>query len=183
MVFGFILSIRDLFSAKSFSVYYLYTNILWNQLNHGSESHFWNRSHTNILPFPSRGLCPVFLEVTSIRSVEVLHQGIDGLLGLPEYAFVSLIHFFSYFLSVSNMEDKYSVARVQKSVGTYRFRIEGYSGLSVKVGESVESPEFQLCGHTWQLRIFPGGSLVMLTYFLISVSYVFSRDVCVVGCS
>lgn len=27
------------------------------------------------------------------------------------------------------------------------------------VGESTESPEFELCGHLWQLRIFPGGSL------------------------
>lgn len=58
------------------------------------------------------------------------------------------------------MEEKYSVAKVQKTVGSYKFRIEGYSGLSTRIGESVESPEFFICGHHWQLRIFPGGSLV-----------------------
>lgn len=51
------------------------------------------------------------------------------------------------------------MSKVQKKVGFYCFRIDGYSGLSTRVGDSVESPEFNLCGHTWQLRIFPGGSL------------------------
>jgi hypothetical protein len=54
------------------------------------------------------------------------------------------------------MEEKSSVSRVRKTSGIYSFRIEGYSGLSTKVGESTESPEFELCGHLWQLRIFPG---------------------------
>jgi hypothetical protein len=57
------------------------------------------------------------------------------------------------------IEEKSSVSRVQQATGSYRFRIEGYSGLSIRVGDSVESPEFTLCGFKWQLRIFPGGSL------------------------
>ena len=50
----------------------------------------------------------------------------------------------------------------------------GYSGLSTRVGDSTESPEFELCGHVWQLRIFPGGSLeahrAYLSYYLASKS-------------
>ncbi len=72
------------------------------------------------------------------------------------------------------IEEKSSTSRVQKSSGTYRFRIEGFSGLSTRVGDSVESPEFQLCGFTWQLRIFPGGSLEAhkgyISYYLASKS-------------
>lgn len=52
-----------------------------------------------------------------------------------------------------------SSARVKKLQGSFTFRIEVYSGLSTRVGDSTESPEFDLCGHVWQLRIFPGGSL------------------------
>ncbi len=48
---------------------------------------------------------------------------------------------------------------MKKSTGSYRFRVEGYSSLSTKVGESIESPEFKICDYDWQLRIFPGGSL------------------------
>lgn len=61
--------------------------------------------------------------------------------------------------SFSEMEEKNDVSRVEKLYGAYRFRIEGFSGLPNRIGDSVESPEFTLCGHTWQLRIFPGGSL------------------------
>lgn len=72
------------------------------------------------------------------------------------------------------VEEKSSISRVQKATGTYRFRIEGFSGLSTRVGDSVESPEFQLCGYTWQLRIFPGGSLDAhkgyISYYLASKS-------------
>jgi len=57
------------------------------------------------------------------------------------------------------MEEKGSNSRVKRCTGVYSFRIEGYSGLNNRVGESTESPEFELCGHLWQLRIFPGGSL------------------------
>jgi hypothetical protein len=49
------------------------------------------------------------------------------------------------------MEEKASVSRVKKVSGLYSFRIEGYSGLSSKVGDSTESPEFDLCGHLWQV--------------------------------
>jgi hypothetical protein len=57
------------------------------------------------------------------------------------------------------MEERMATSRVHKASGTFTFRIEGYAGLSTRVGESAESPEFELCGHIWQLRIFPGGSL------------------------
>jgi hypothetical protein len=57
------------------------------------------------------------------------------------------------------MEAKGDISRVQKTQGSYQFRIEGYSGLPSKIGDCVESPEFVLCGHKWQFRIFPGGSL------------------------
>lgn len=75
---------------------------------------------------------------------------------------------------MSVIEEKSCVSRVQKSSGTYRFRIEGFSGLSTRVGDSVESPEFTLCGFVWQLRIFPGGSLEahkgFISYYLASKS-------------
>ena len=64
------------------------------------------------------------------------------------------------------MEDKESTARVKKTIGAFRFRVEGYSSVSTKVGESIESDEFDLCGHTWQLRIFPGGSQDAHTNFV-----------------
>jgi hypothetical protein len=57
------------------------------------------------------------------------------------------------------IDEKISVSRVKKAAGIYSFRVEGYSGLSAKVGDSTESHEFELCGHLWQLRVFPGGSL------------------------
>jgi len=67
-----------------------------------------------------------------------------------------------------------STGKVQKLVGSYTFRIDRFSGLSSNVGASTESPEFDLCGHIWQLRIFPGGSLEAhkghLSYYLASKS-------------
>lgn len=57
------------------------------------------------------------------------------------------------------MEEKLSTSKVKRTAGSYTFRIEGYGGLSTRIGDSTESPEFELCEHTWQLRIFPGGSL------------------------
>ena len=63
---------------------------------------------------------------------------------------------------------------MRKLLGAFTFRIEGYSGLSTAVGGSSESPEFDLCGHVWQLRIFPGGSLEAhkghLSFYLASKS-------------
>jgi hypothetical protein len=71
-------------------------------------------------------------------------------------------------------EELASMGRVQKQSGSYTFRIEGYSGLTASVGVSTESPEFRLCGHLWQLRIFPGGSLEahknFVSYYLASKS-------------
>jgi hypothetical protein len=64
------------------------------------------------------------------------------------------------------MEEKASTSRVKRTSGTYSFRIEGFSGLSNRVGDSTESPEFDLCGHTWQLRIFPGKPKLHQIYIL-----------------
>lgn len=58
------------------------------------------------------------------------------------------------------MEEKSSISKVKRVTGSYKFRVEGYSALSSKVGDSIESPEFTLCGFNWQLRIFPGGKLL-----------------------
>jgi len=55
------------------------------------------------------------------------------------------------------MEEKASVSKVKRVMGSYKFRVEGYSALSTRVGDSIESPEFSICGYNWQLRIFPGG--------------------------
>lgn len=72
------------------------------------------------------------------------------------------------------IEEKESVAKVQRSSGIFRFQVEGYSGVSTRIGDSIESPEFGLCGYTWQLRIFPGGSLEAhkgyLSFYLASKS-------------
>lgn len=83
-------------------------------------------------------------------------------------------------MSFSNfIEGKCHVGKVQKKTGVYSFRVEGFSGLSNRVGDSIESPEFQLCGFTWQLRIFPGGSLEshrnFLSFYLASKSNTIAR--------
>jgi hypothetical protein len=71
-------------------------------------------------------------------------------------------------------ECKGHCSSVQKVTGTYSFQINGYSGLTNKVGDSTESPEFLICGHVWQLRIFPNGSLEahkgFVSYYLASKS-------------
>lgn len=59
---------------------------------------------------------------------------------------------------MSKVDFKENTAKINKIFGSYRFRIEGYSGINNSIGDSIESPEFRLCGYTWQLRIFPGGS-------------------------
>ena len=72
------------------------------------------------------------------------------------------------------MEERMATSKVKRQIGSFTFRVEGYGGLSTRVGESCESPEFDLCGHTWQLRIFPGGSLEVhrgfLSFYLASKS-------------
>ena len=71
-------------------------------------------------------------------------------------------------------EEKMSTGKVRKLQGSYLFRVEGFSGLATNVGTSTESPEFDLCSHVWQLRIFPGGSLEAhkgyISYYLASKS-------------
>lgn len=51
--------------------------------------------------------------------------------------------------------------------------------MKIPVGDTVESPEFELCQRTWQLRIFPGGSLQAhrgyLSFYLASKSTVVTR--------
>ena len=68
---------------------------------------------------------------------------------------------------------------VPRQTGTFTFRIGGFPALEERVGETTESPEFDLCRRKWQLRIFPGGSLVAHTgyvsYYLASKSTVNTR--------
>ena len=68
---------------------------------------------------------------------------------------------------------------VASSTGNFIFEVDGYSALPDEVGDTVESPEFELCQRTWQLRIFPGGSLQAhkgyLSFYLASKSTVVSR--------
>lgn len=45
-----------------------------------------------------------------------------------------------------------------RHTGSFTWRIEGYSGLSAVVGECIESPPFALCGHVWQVTLYPGGA-------------------------
>jgi hypothetical protein len=71
-------------------------------------------------------------------------------------------------------DEKHSTGKVRKLNGSFTFRVQGYSGLPQAIGVSTESPEFDLCGHVWQLRIFSGGSLDAhrgyLSYYLASKS-------------
>lgn len=72
------------------------------------------------------------------------------------------------------MEEKSCFGKVETTTGKFTFTVEGWSTLSDKVGDSTESPEFDLCGKKWQLRIFPGGSLEnhcgYISYYLASKS-------------
>ena len=67
-----------------------------------------------------------------------------------------------------------SAWRVTSRKGCYYYSVEGYNALSTRVGDCIESPEFTLCGKLWQLRIFPGGSLLnhkgYLSFYLASKS-------------
>ena len=63
------------------------------------------------------------------------------------------------------MEEKLSISRVTKNAGAYSFRIEGYSGLSHRTGDSVESPEFDLCNYTWQVLIVMIITMIDIDYY------------------
>lgn len=70
------------------------------------------------------------------------------------------------------MEKKFCTSQVTKNVGTFTWSLVGFSSVSDKVGDIVESPEFIICDRLWQLRIFPGGSLPQhagqVSYYLAS---------------
>jgi hypothetical protein len=80
---------------------------------------------------------------------------------------------------MTTYQERSSVSTVKKSCGSYQFRIEGFSTVPNRIGESIESPEFTLCSHIWQLRIFPGGSLEQhkgfLSFYLASKSTKMAR--------
>lgn len=63
-------------------------------------------------------------------------------------------------MPITCLEEKSSVARVNKKFGRFSYHIYDFSSLSTEVGYAVEGPDFELCGHMWQLRLFPGGSLI-----------------------
>jgi hypothetical protein len=77
------------------------------------------------------------------------------------------------------MEEVICKSKVAHQTGTFTFEVEGFLALPDEVGDTVESPEFELCGRTWQLRIFPGGSLQahkgFVSFYLASKSLVVTR--------
>jgi len=76
-------------------------------------------------------------------------------------------------------EEKSCAAKVEKTKGTFSFTLSGWSDVPNRVGESTESPEFEICGKLWQLRIFPGGSLEAhsgyVSYYLASKATTVTR--------
>jgi len=70
-------------------------------------------------------------------------------------------------------------ASLPRQTGTFTYRICGFPALKDGVGDTTESPEFELCRRKWQLRIFPGGSLVShsgyVSYYLASKSNKLTR--------
>ena len=77
------------------------------------------------------------------------------------------------------MEQLSCTVSVKRHTGRFTFRIGGFPALDDSLGDSIESPEFELCGRRWQLRIFPGGSLQphvgYISYYLASKSSVQTR--------
>lgn len=76
-------------------------------------------------------------------------------------------------------EEKSCAAKVEKTTGSFTFTLSGWSDVPNRIGESTESPEFEICGKQWQLRIFPGGSLELhsgyVSYYLASKSATVTR--------
>lgn len=74
----------------------------------------------------------------------------------------------------SSIEEKSCLSRVDRKFGRFSYHILDFSSLSTEIGCAVEGPDFELCGHVWQLRIFPGGSLpqhkTFVSYYLASKS-------------
>lgn len=81
--------------------------------------------------------------------------------------------------SVERVTELSCTVNVPRQTGIFTFRIGGFPALDDKVGETTESPEFDLCRRKWQLRIFPGGSLMAhaghVSYYLASKSLVQTR--------
>lgn len=73
------------------------------------------------------------------------------------------------------MEEKSCVTRVHRKFGRFSFHVMDASMLPKDIGIAVESPDFELCGYTWQLRLFLGGSLPQhngyVSLYLASKSY------------
>lgn len=60
----------------------------------------------------------------------------------------------------SRVEEKSCISKVDRKFGRFSYQINDFSSLSTVVGCAAEGPDFELCGYSWQLRLFPGGSLV-----------------------
>ena len=77
------------------------------------------------------------------------------------------------------MEELSYKSSVNSLSGKFSFEVDGFLNLSDEVGETIESPEFELCTRLWQLRIFPGGSLQAhkgyLSFYLASKSIIVTR--------
>ena len=77
------------------------------------------------------------------------------------------------------MDCEHHLSRTINNRGIYTWTLNGYSTMSDRIGDIVESPEFEVCSKTWQLRIFPGGSLAAhagyVSYYLASKSSTLTR--------
>ena len=93
----------------------------------------------------------------------------------------SRIHDFevAYHGTSESRVDLEHTATVQRSSGSFSFKVKGFGALPDKVGDSTESPEFELCRRKWQMRIFPNGSLVShvgyISFYLASKSSILTR--------
>ncbi len=79
------------------------------------------------------------------------------------------------------MEELNDQTNVSKQLGSYEYRIVGYSGMFKKVGESFLSPEFFLCGNTWQLQVCPNGAVEQTKSF--AACYLLSKTSNTVKCT
>ncbi len=51
-----------------------------------------------------------------------------------------------------------TTSKVKAMTGSFAYRFERYGRFNTRIGDSTISPKFELYGHLWQFRIFPGGS-------------------------
>mmetsp|Transcript_23081 Transcript_23081/g.33804 ORF Transcript_23081/g.33804 Transcript_23081/m.33804 type:complete len:368 (+) Transcript_23081:142-1245(+) len=56
------------------------------------------------------------------------------------------------------MQEVSTTSRVKRLTGKFTHSVVGWQAIPQLVGDHIESPLVELCGHKWKIRIFPGGS-------------------------